>query len=154
MLPDHIDPIVFWIVLAFAVAFSVVGLVLLYLTFRVRTNGSPARLKLIDFEMHISSDGEGYPPVYEVLDGPRAGAIVRSGNFSSRPSGTVMTSETQTRDSEKLKQKIGQERRGWVHHTEDRGMSSGDLLRQTLFASGFLVVGIGATALILRMLFA
>ncbi len=153
MLPDHIDPIVFWIVVGFAVIFSAVGLFLLYLTFRVRRNGSPARLKLIDFEIHLGGEGEGYQPVYQVLDGPRKGEIVRSDTFSSQSQTTILTSDFKSKDSEKLKQKIGQERRGWVHHTEDRGMSSGDLLRQTLFASGFMVVGIGATALSLRMLF-
>lgn len=153
MLPDHIDPFVFWIVVAFAVAFSGVGLFMLFMTLRVRRNGSPAQLRLVDFEVHIGGEGEGYQPVYEVLDGPRAGSIVRSDNFSSRSQTTLMTSVFESREGEKLKKKIGQERRGWVHHTEDRGMSGGDLLRQILLASAFCVVGFGATAIILKMLF-
>ena len=153
MLPEHVDPVVFAIICLFAVVFSIAGLVMLYLVLRVPRQGHRAKLRIVDFEIHVGGEGEASPPVYEVLDGPRAGDIVRSDNFSSKSSSTVRTTSYPNKKTEKLKLRVGRETAGWVHPVDDKGLSTKNFVFQMLLAMPFLLVGVGAIALAVRMYF-
>ena len=147
MLPDHVNPVGFFIVVGFAIVFTGVGLWVILRTLRVRQQGIRTRFRIVDFEIHADSEGEAYPPVYEILDGPRCGEIVRSDTMSTASSMTVLNTNVESKRIRKLRNKIGTESKGWVHASDATGMTMKDMLGGVLFGAAFLIVGIGATAL-------
>lgn len=152
MLPEHVDPLVFLIVAVFAVVFMMAGLIILYITLRVRQGGIPARFRVTDIEIHADSEGVGYSPVYEVLDGPRKGAMVTPGTFGKSRSGAILKNGDNSKEEQKRLSKIGQKRKGWVHSSDDRGMTLTDSIGAVLSGAAFLVIGIGAILVAIRML--
>ena len=152
MLPEHVDPLVFLIVAVFAVVFTTAGLAILYITLRVRKGGIPARFRVADFAIHADSEGVGYSPVYEVLDGPRKGAMVTPGTFGKSRSGTILKNGNNSKEEQKLLSKIGQERKGWVHSSDDKGMTLKDSIGAILSGLAFLTIGVGAIFIAIRML--
>lgn len=151
-MPDNIDPLLFWGVLFFSAAFLGGGLYSLWRTLRVRRSGMPTLFKIVDFEIHVASEGEAYPPIYEVLEGPRKGDIVRSAAISSPSSVTVLNAGTTDSHTEKLKAKIGQQRSGWVHATDDIGMSIRDTIVHYLITAFLLIVGGFAASFVINWL--
>lgn len=129
-MPDHLE----WIIAALAVVFAfVLDAVAIYLfrkNGKFRQIGIPARLRVLDLALIQSGDSEGGTqtvPIYEVLDGPRAGEKLRS---DGKPLSSVATIKTlpesqMSAHQSKLRQ-IGQERTGWVHPTKPIAMAKQD----------------------------
>lgn len=150
MLPDHVNPVLFLTALGFAILFTGGGLLTAYFTLRVRRAGLPARFRVIDFEIHADREGTSYSPVYEVLDGPRAGETVYSAMFGSRSKVTVLNAAIDAKAHDKLKAKIGEERKGWVDEKSNTGVTMKDMLGGLIFAGLALIVGFGAAIVVVN----
>lgn len=134
-------PMVVLIVLT--LAFTGTGAFLVYRSLRFIRHGNPVRFRVVDFMIIEGGEAEQYPALYEVLEGPRRGDIVRTNILERKvTTNTVLTTERTSAHYEHLRAKIGKERRGWVHDTDDIGATLMDFTGSLLIAGFVLIAGL------------
>lgn len=129
-MPDYLEWIIIALAIVFAFVLDAVAIFLIRKNAKFRQIGIPARLRVLDLALIRSGGSEGGTqtvPIYEVLDGPRAGEKLRS---DGKPLGSVATVKTlpesqMSAHKSKLGQ-IGRERTGWVHPTDPIAMAKQD----------------------------
>lgn len=129
-MPDHLEWIIAALAIVFAIVLDAVAIYLIGKNAKFRSVGIPARLRVLDLALIQSGDSEGGTqtvPIYEVLDGSRAGEKLRS---DGKPLGSVATvkalPEGQMAAHQSKLRQIGEERTGWVHPTDPIAMAKQD----------------------------
>ncbi|MAP93888.1 MAG: hypothetical protein CMK07_02960 [Ponticaulis sp.] len=149
-MPESLEWIIAGLAVIFALVLGGMGVHFIRKNARFRKQGTSSRLKVLDLAVIVSggSDpGTQIVPIYEILDGPRAGETLRSDGGSPAIQSTV----TKLPDAEtsgyksKLKQ-IGEVRTGWVHPTEPIAMAKKDqalIGAVSIFMIGFAFMALG-----------
>ncbi|MAK61295.1 MAG: hypothetical protein CMK09_09980 [Ponticaulis sp.] len=142
--------------LAFAGAFGGIGIYLFRQSLSFRKKGIATELNVLD--MVIIQSGGSEPgtqiiPIYKVLEGPRAGDIVRADGGDPNITTTVLNlpEDQKPRYTGKFMQ-IGENRQGWVHQTKPIARAKKDQALQITIAAGLILVGIVAIGIAVFLL--